>query len=108
MPTVRLLSSKICCRSAGPVAAAGVDAVEPLGVLAGVVVELQLVVVADVELVADLAGRDAGLDVLLGLEVLVRQLEAVVPERVLARAQLLRLLPVADPVLGAGAADRAS
>ena len=44
---------------AGPVAAAGIDAVEPLGVAAGEVVELQLVVAGDLELVGDRARLDA-------------------------------------------------
>ena len=43
---------------AGPVAAAGGDAVEPLGVAARVVVDLELVVAADLELVADGARLD--------------------------------------------------
>ena len=59
MPAVRALSSKIFWTSAGLVAAAGVDAVEPLGVPAGVVVELQLSLPADLELVGDRADLDA-------------------------------------------------
>ena len=82
----------------GAVAAGRVDAVEPLGVAAGVVVKFQPVVAADPQLVRDRADRHAVEDDRLGFEVLVGQLEAVVPERDLAGAQLLRLLPVGDPV----------
>ena len=56
MPTRPLVVLEDLLDVAGLVAAAGVDAVEPLGVAAGVVVDLQLVVAADLELVRHLAG----------------------------------------------------
>ena len=84
---------------AGPIAPARSDAVEPLGVAAGEVVELERVVAGDLELVGDRAGLNAVERRLDGLEVLPRQLEALVPERELARADLLALLPGRDAIL---------
>jgi hypothetical protein len=83
-------------------ASALADAVETLGVCAREVVELELRVGGELQLVARLPGRDRGLDLGVGFQVLVGQLEAVVPERHLARAQLLGLLPGRDAVLLAG------
>src|SRR5262249_4803864 len=80
----------------GPLAAAAVDAVEALGVAAGGVVQLQLVVDAHPQLVGHLAHRHTLGDRPARLQALVGQLEAVVPEGDLAGAQLLHLLPGAD------------
>src|SRR5207244_10313904 len=77
-------------------AAAAVNAVEALGVFAGIIIELQLAVAPYLKLVRDLAGLNALLNRLLGFQVLVRQFEIVIPERAFSRAQLLELLPVVD------------
>ena len=78
---------------AGPVAAPRADPVKALGVAAGEVVKLQLAVPRDLESVADGSHLHRGEHGFDGLEVLARQLEALVPERVLARPDLLPLLP---------------
>ena len=82
-----------------PVATALVDAVEPLSVLAGPVVNLEARILRELELVGGLSHGQRLLNGLLRLEVLVRQLEAVVPEGVFARPKLLDLLPVVDTVV---------
>ena len=64
---------------AGPVAPARGDAVEALGVAAGVVVNLQLVVARDLESVADGSHLHRGEHGFDGLEVLAGQLEAAGP-----------------------------
>src|SRR5882757_3635454 len=92
---------------ARPLTPAGADPVESLGVLAGVVVDLQPVVAGHLELVRDRPDRH-GVDRRLGgLEALARGLEAVVAEREPPRAELLRLLPGGDPVLAVQALLRA-
>ena len=67
MPTVRLLSLKIFCRFGRLVAAALIDAVEALGVTAGVIVESRSCRCRQLELVADGAGLNGLLDRLVGL-----------------------------------------
>src|SRR5262249_24207089 len=76
--------------------AAGVDAVVALGEAAGVVVDFQLVVVGHLELVGHRAHGDGRLDRLGRLKMIRGLLEAVVPERQLARADLLRFGPDHD------------
>jgi hypothetical protein len=90
------------------VAAAGGDAVEPLGVPAGVVVQVEGVVrPADLQLVGDGAGGHGVERRLDRVEVVARLLEGVVPQRDLAGPQFLRLDPAEDAVLGpVAAADR--
>jgi hypothetical protein len=61
-----------------------IDTIEALGVTAGVIVDLQLIVAAGIELVSHLAYGDAIEDSLLGFEMIPRELEAMVPKRVLA------------------------
>src|SRR5579875_212335 len=63
-----------------------IDAVEALGVAAGPVINLPLVIAAHLQLVRGTADRPAVLDGLVGLQMLMRQFEAVVPKRVLAGA----------------------
>ena len=87
----------------GPVAAAGRHAVEPLGVAARVVVDLELVVAADLQLVGDGPHLDRVQGRLDGLQVLAGQLEAVIPEAILPGTEDLRLLPAVDAILGPGA-----
>ena len=107
MSTVRLLSSKIS-ELARLVAAALVDAVEALGIVAGKVVDLELVVAADLQLVDDFAHRHGIHNRLLRLQVLAGQLEAVVPGNVLSRTQFLRFEPFVDAVLLRGWPSMAS
>ena len=80
----------------GLFAAAGGDAVEAFGVAAGVVVEFEGVVAADLEFVGDIADLERLGDQVLGLEILVRQFEGVVPEGCLAGAEGLCLFPGVD------------
>ena len=96
--TVRVLSVKIFCSSAGLLAAGLVDAVEAAGVSAGIIVEFQLVVAGDLELVGHGAHRHGFQDRLVGLQVLAGQFEGVVPGDELAGADLLALAPVEDAV----------
>ena len=84
---------------AGPVAAAGGNAVEPLGVAAGKVVELERVITGDLELVADSTGLHRVERRLDRLQVLPGQLEALIPESVLAGSDLLALRPATDAIL---------
>ena len=83
----------------GTVPAAGVHTVEPLRVAAWPVVQFQPVRAADFQLVRDLPDLNAVLNLLLDLQVLVGQLEAVVPEGHLHRSQVLAFLPGGDPFL---------
>src|SRR5439155_20821071 len=89
----------------GLFAAALVDAVKALGVLAGKVVDFQSFVVGNLFLVVHRAGLDRVGNGLVGFEMLRRQLERVVPEGVLAGADLLSLLPIDDAIFVAGAAQ---
>src|SRR5262249_62422541 len=79
-------------------------AIAAVRVLAWKVVDLELVVATDAEGVRHLANRDLGEDSARGMQLLeharpiARQLEAVVPEDVLARAELLHLLPSENAV----------
>jgi hypothetical protein len=75
------------------VSTAAVNAVEPI------VIDLEFGIATDLQLVRDSPGLDAGKDRLVCLQVLVGELEAVIPERVLAGAQLLALLPRVDPIV---------
>src|SRR2546428_794310 len=68
-------------------------AVAALGVLTGEVVNPELIVPADLQLVGDLPRGHAVGDQSGRLEVFSGKLEAVIPQRVLARPQLLTLLP---------------
>src|SRR5262245_49392601 len=64
--------------------AVAIDTVEALSITAGVIVDLQLIVAADAELVGHFSCGNAVDGFSLGLEVLVRELKAMVPKRVLA------------------------
>ena len=86
----------------GSVAAAGRYAVEPLGVAARVVVDLELVVAADLQLVGDGPHLDRVEGRLDGLQVLAGQLEAIIPEAILPGPEHLGLLPSVDAILGPG------
>src|ERR1019366_6349712 len=88
-------------------AAALVDSVEALRVRAGVVIQLELRVGPELQLVARLSRRDRARGRVLGFEVLVGQLEAVVPQHDLRGLELLGLLPGVDAVLLAGAPPHA-
>ena len=65
-------------------------------VAAGIIVNLQFVIVTHFELVRDLAHLDGIQDRLRRLQVFVGQFKAVVPERVLAGAQFLHFFPIVD------------
>ncbi len=80
-------------------AARPVDPVEALGVFPGPVVDLPGFGALDLELVRLAPGLDRVEDRDLRLEMLVGQLEAVVPEEGLRRAGVLVPLPSPDPVL---------
>src|SRR5262249_2903869 len=81
---------------AGPVAAAGVDAVEALGAPAGVGVARQPARAPVGQRVGGRADRNRRQDGLARLQLRGRHLEGVVPERLLARADLLALEQVED------------
>ena len=85
--------------------AAAIDAVEPLGVPAGVVVEFQLVGAVETELVRDPPTATESGIFWSASRCLCGQLEAVVPERDLPGPDLLHLLPAGDAALLAVAAQ---
>src|SRR5437764_258383 len=88
----------------GLVTAALVDAVKSLGVSAGIIINLELAVIANLEFVIYVAYLQGFENIGLPFEVLVRQLEAVVPKRILSGAKLLDLLPAQNAVFKAIAA----
>src|SRR5262245_11063378 len=94
-----LVVGKDLLESGRLLAAPLVDAVEPAGVESGVVVQLQLGHVGDGQLVRYRSGLDAAVNRLVGLEVLVRQLEGVVEQRDLAGPKLLCLVPTHHALL---------
>lgn len=61
-PAVLVLSSKIFCKSVRLRAAAGIDAVEPLGVLPWIIVPFELLVGVDFPLMIHRAHLHADLD----------------------------------------------
>ncbi len=102
MPTVRRVVLEDILHVGGPVAAAGRHPVEPLGVAARVVVDLELIVTADIELVGDGPHLDRGEGRFDGLQVLPGQLEAIIPEAILTGTEDLGLLPMVDAILSPG------
>jgi hypothetical protein len=78
------------------VATTGVDSIEPPGVSTGEVVDLQPVVVANAERMADMAHSHIACDPRVSFEALSGDLEAMVAKRNSARAEFLGLLPRVD------------
>src|SRR5437016_2236053 len=88
----------------GLITATLIDAVKSLGVMARIVINLELAVIANLELVIDVAYLHGFKNIGLPFKVLVRQLEAVIPKRILSGAKLLDLLPSENAVFIAIAA----
>src|SRR5437660_6153454 len=82
----------------GLVTATLVDAVKSLGVSAGIIIDLELAVIANLKFVVYVAYLHGFENIRLSFEVLVRQLEAVIPKRILSGAKLLDLLPAENAV----------
>ena len=80
----------------GLLASAAVDPVKALGIGPRIIIDLEALVAANLQFVRHLARSHTVQNRFLGFKVLVRELERVVPERILARSQFLGLLPTGD------------
>src|SRR6266508_1637947 len=83
----------------GAVSAPSIHAIESLRVFTRIVVDLELVVSSHFELVVHSSRLHVVLNIGFRFEMLMWQLEAVVPKRVLARTPLQGFFPVVDAIV---------